>query len=228
MDFREAGPNRFAKAADRRGSTTRINQNVLNIIEFGIYFEQRWNEGCHNASRLYHEIREKGYSGKRAMVARFVAGWRKTGKAARPHFPERISPKHAAILVTRAADQMRDEQQRLFERIADQCPDVLALRQIALSFRAALTAEDSTHLGRWIEGAKRSEFGHVVRFAYGLQKDISAVSAAVDTSWSTGQVEGQINRLKTIKRQIYGCAGFELLRARVLSYSPATSPGRAP
>jgi hypothetical protein len=66
------------------------------------------------------------------------------------------------------------------------------LRQIALSFRAALRAGNSTRLRRSIEGAKRSEFGHLVRFAYGLQKDISAVSAAVDTSWSTGQVEGQI------------------------------------
>src|SRR5579863_7105993 len=77
----------------------------------------------------------------------------------------------------------------------------------------------------WIEEAKHSEFGAVVRFAYGLQKDISAVAAAVDTSWSTGQVEGQINRLKTIKRQMYGRAGFEVLRARVLPYSPAATAG---
>src|SRR5215470_1199969 len=90
------------------------------VSEFGTYLERRWNEGCHNASRLYHEICEKGYSGKRAMVARFVAGWRKTGKAARPNAPERISPKHAAILVTRAADQTTNEQQRLLDRIADQ------------------------------------------------------------------------------------------------------------
>jgi transposase len=198
------------------------------VSEFGAYLEQRWNEGCHNASRLYHEIREKGYPGKRAMVARFVAGWRKTGKAARPNSPERISPKHAAILVTRAADQMKDEQQQLLDRIAGQCPDVLDLRRIALSFRAALTAGDARYLRRWIAGAKRSEFGHVVRFAYGLQKDISAVSSAVETSWSTGQAEGQINRLKTIKRQMYGRAGFALLRARVLPYSPVSSPRPAP
>ena len=59
----------------------------------------------------------------------------------------------------------------------------------------------------------------MVRFAYGLQKDISAVTAAVETVWSTGQVEGQINRLKMIKRQMYGRAGFELLRARVLPFA---------
>ena len=61
-----------------------------------------------------------------------------------------------------------------------------------------------------------------------LKKDLSAVSAAVETSWSTGQVEGQINRLKTIKRQMYGRAGFELLRARVLPYSPAMWAGPGP
>jgi transposase len=198
------------------------------VNEFADYLQQRWNEGCHNASRLYQEIREKGYQGKRAMVARFVAGWRKIGKVASPKAPERVSPKHAAILVTRPEDQMTDEQQQLFDRITIQCPEVINLRLIALRFRAALTAEESTQLRQWIEGAKRSEFGAVVRFAYGLQKDISAVAASVDTSWSTGQVEGQINRLKAIKRQMYGRAGFELLRSRVLPYSPAATAGPAP
>jgi transposase len=61
-----------------------------------------------------------------------------------------------------------------------------------------------------------------VRFLYGLQKDISAVGSAVDTPWSTGQLEGQINRLKMIKRQMYGRAGFELRRARVLPYDGST------
>jgi transposase len=198
------------------------------VNEFAEYLQQRWDEGCHNAAQLYREIREKGYLGKRAMLARLVAGWRKTGKSAAPKAPERISPKHAAILVTRAADQMTEPQQRLFDRISNQCPDVIELRQMALAFRTALTAGESGKLRQWIEGARRCEYGAVVRFAYGLKKDLSAVSAAVETSWSTGQVEGQINRLKTIKRQMYGRAGFELLRARVLPYSPAMSAGPGP
>jgi transposase len=198
------------------------------VNEFGAYLEERWNEGCHNATLLYQEIRDKGYRGKRSMVARFVASWRKTGRTTRPNAPERISPKHAAILVTRGADQMTEEQQRLFARIASQCPEVVELRQIALAFRAALTAGESSKLRQWIEGARRCEFGAVVRFAYGLKKDLSAVAAAVETSWSTGQVEGQINRLKMIKRQMYGRAGFELLRARVLPYSSTIAAGGSP
>ena len=140
----------------------------------------------------------------------------------------RITPKHAAILVTRPIEKMTDEQQQLFDRILAQCPDVQALRQVSVAFRAALTADNSAQIRRWIEGSKRSEFGAVVRFAYGLQKDISAVAAAVDSPWSNGQVEGQVNRLKAIKRQMYGRAGFDLLRARVLPYLPAASTGPAP
>jgi transposase len=134
------------------------------VNQFAAYLEQRWNEGCHNATRLYQEIREKGYPGKRAMVARLVAGWRKSGKTIRPNVPERVSPRHAGILVTRPADQMTEEQQRLFDRISEQCPEVVNLRRIALAFRAALTADNSMRLRQWIEGAKRSEFGQVVRF----------------------------------------------------------------
>ncbi len=81
---------------------------------------------------------------------------------------------------------------------------------------------------RFQSGSRHSEFGPLVRFAYGLQRDISAIAAAVTTSWSSGQVEGQINRLKTIKRQMYRRTGFELLRARVLPYSSAATAGPAP
>jgi transposase len=103
------------------------------------------------------------------------------------------------------------------EREADcQCPEAIPLRKAALEFRTALHDDDSKSLQQWIEKAHRSEFGPIVRFAYGLKKDISAVAAAIDTDWSNGRTEGQINRLKTIKRQMYGRAGFALLRARVL------------
>jgi transposase len=198
------------------------------VNQFADYLLQRWNEGCHNASRLFREIQTRGYTGKRSMVAHFVSGWRKTGRAVSPKSPQRIAPKHAAILVTRRSDEMTEEQQRLFDRIEAQCPEVHDLRHLALSFRDALMADASAEMKQWIARAKNCEFGPVVRFAYGLQKDISAVSAAVDTPWSTGQAEGQINRLKTIKRQMYGRSGFALLRARVLPYTPLYSPPRAP
>lgn len=123
---------------------------------------------------------------------------------------------------------MTDEQQQLLDRIVGQYPAVLDLRYLALGFRQALAADDSIQIKQWIARAKHCEFGSIVRFAYGLAKDISAVAAAVDTPWSTGQVEGQINRLKMIKRQMYGRAGFDLLWARVLPYSSQVSAGQSP
>jgi len=84
------------------------------VSGFADYLQQRWDEGCHNASRLYHEIRQKGYSGKHAMVRRFVSAWRKTGRPTSPEAPQRISPKHAAILVTRPADKINEEQRAAF------------------------------------------------------------------------------------------------------------------
>ena len=85
------------------------------------------------------------------MVARFVAAWRSTGKAASSRASVRITPRHAAILVTRPIEKMTNEQQQLFDRILAQCPDVLALRQISLAFRAALTA---TTLPRYADGLR--------------------------------------------------------------------------
>jgi transposase len=189
------------------------------LADFDDYLRQRWDEGCHNATRLLHEIRDRGYKGCRSMVAKFVAGWRHTGRpSGKLNAPERIAPKHAAILAARAPDQMTGEQQTLLDRLTCVCPDLIRLRDLALRFRDALKGQEGEILQKWINEVKQCEFGPLVRFGYGLQKDLSAVTAAVETQWSSGQVEGQVNRLKAIKRQMYGRAGFNLLRARVLSY----------
>jgi transposase len=153
------------------------------------------------------------------MVAKFVATWRPTGRqTAKPGMPERIAPKHAAILTTCATDKLSEEQQTLLDRLMINCPDIIRLRDLALGFRDSLKGHDGAVMQQWINPVKHCEFGPLVRFGYGLQKDILAVTAAVETKWSSGQVEGQVNRLKAIKRQMYGRAGFGLLRARVLPY----------
>ena len=124
---------------------------------------------------------------------------------------------------------MTREQQKLFDRISANCPDALVLRGYAFEFREALAGREAWRMMAWVDSAKYSRFGPLVRFAYGLQKDISALKSAVETNWSTGQVEGQINRLKMIKREMYGRAGFQLLRARVLPYTSSLFPsGPAP
>jgi transposase len=190
------------------------------VREFAEHLQRRWEGGCHDATTLFHEIRQLGYRGGRSMVAQFVAGWRKSGKTGDPGCPQRIAPRQAAILAGRPADRLSASQQFVLERLALECPDSVRIRRMCLDFREALFSGESNQLRQWIERVKRSEIGALVRFAWGLTKDLRAVSAAVDTTWSSGQVEGQINRLKMLKRQMYGRAGFTLLRARVLPYSP--------
>lgn len=198
------------------------------VHAFANHLQRRWAEGCRNATKLFREIRELGYRGGRSRVAQFVSGWRKSGKPVMPHLAQRVAPRHATILVTRPPDQLSPSQQRLLDRLAIECPDAVRIRRMSLDFREALSCGDSLQLRHWIEAVKRSEIGPIIRFAWGLTKDLSAVTAAVDTEWSSGQVEGQINRLKTLKRQMYGRAGFTLLRARVLPIAPATPLSRAP
>jgi hypothetical protein len=87
---------------------------------------------------------------------------------------------------------------------------------MVFSFRAILRGGKVTTLHRWMEEARKTGIHSLVRFVRTLKQDLSAVEAAVSEPWSNGPVEGQLNRLKMLKRQMYGRAGIELLRARLL------------
>lgn len=189
------------------------------VREFHDYLERRWKEGCHNATRLFQEIRAQGYRGYRQMVAFHVSAWRHTSPPTSGRKkPERIAPKHAAILACKPSDRLSDQQKILLEQVSANCPTLQSLRALALEFQDAIASNDRDGMVHWVRTAAQSGIGPLIRFAYGLKKDFQAVLAAVETPWSNGQTEGQINRLKAIKRQMYGRAGFQLLRARVRPY----------
>lgn len=86
-------------------------------------------------------------------------------------------------------------------RVAVNCPSILSMRFLAMDFREAITSKDRDAMLHWIRTTTQSGNGPLVRFAYGLRRDFKAVIAAVETSWSNGQTEGQINRLKAVKRK---------------------------
>ena len=94
------------------------------------------------------------------------------------------------------------------------------MRALAMRFRGVLRGGSADKLEDWIRDAKSSGVYVMQRFAQMIQRDISAIRNAVVTPWSNGQTEGQINRLKTLKRAMYGRAGAELLRARMLPIAP--------
>lgn len=88
--------------------------------------------------------------------------------------------------------------------------------QLAQQFRTMVQQHESSKLDSWLDACAASNVSDLITFAAGLRQDYVAVRAALTTQWSNGQTEGQVNRLKFLKRQMYGRANFDLLRLRVL------------
>ena len=98
------------------------------------------------------------------------------------------------------------------------CPEGHRLRKLVLRFRALLRWRKVERLEEWIQNASASGFRFTAQFAKTLQRDEAEVQPAVAMRWNNGPLEGHVNRLKMIKRQMYGRAGFHLLKARVLPW----------
>jgi transposase len=220
--FLRAG--QFPERAKPRRQEPRVNK-------FCDYLQTRWAEGCHNATKLWREIQLQGYVGGRSMVATLVSTFRTPeSKYHRQHSrelaskPKRrpVSPRQAAMLIARNPEKLNDEEKQLIVRLEKECPAVEFLRPLVRSFSEALLGKETDALQPWIDRATASGFPAIKNFCDGLIRDRAAVTAAISLKWSNGQVEGQVHRLKLIKRQMYGRASFKLLRARVLPYVPAS------
>jgi transposase len=205
------------------------------------HLAQRWAEGFQHGRKLLKEIQALGYTGCFSYLARFLAGWRQktsstpltsattmpTAKVAPPAesnssllIRRQISPLVATALLGKLRSQMTAEQGNTVDALKKACPGYAVMRSLVLSFRTILRTGKIKTLHAWMKKADASGLYRMQRFVRRLKQDQSAVEAAVEQSWSNGPVEGHINRLKTLKRQMYGRAGFELLRARVLPLPP--------
>ncbi|MDQ2712000.1 MAG: transposase [Acidobacteriota bacterium] len=189
------------------------------VSEFNEYLRQLWDRGCHNATQLFREICPRGYRGSRQMVSYHVARWRADTKSPKPKAPKRFAPKDIAIMMCKRPERRSAAQQEVLGRLTASHPHIRYLPTLALDFRDALHGKDGQRIRTWVNHSARCADAPIARFAHGLRRDLHAVIAAIETPWSSGQVEGQINRLKALKCQMYGRAGFALLRARVLPYS---------
>ena len=196
------------------------------VDPYVLYIHRRWAEGCHNALQLWREIREKGYGGKAAMVRRYVRRLRAKLAGLTPEqrtcflgirtiFKVPTS-KRAAWWLLKQEEELSSECRAFVEQLCRLCPAAEKMRQMARVFREVVGERQPEALDRWLDAAKRGEVTELEGFAQGLSKDYEAVKAALTHEWSNGQVEGQINRLKFIKRQMYGRANFDLLKARFL------------
>jgi transposase len=162
--------------------------------------------------QLLREIREHGYPGSSNLLVRYLNQGR--ADAERPH----IAPRKATqILLTRPVN-LTGGQRETAGRLASACPEMKALASLIGSFAAMLdpSPENEKKLQQWISDARAADLPHLHSFTRGLDIDIKAATAAVTLPHHNGRTEGVNNKTKMIKRQMFGRAGFELLRHRIL------------
>jgi hypothetical protein len=142
-----------------------------------------------------------------------------------------ISPQIAAALLAKPRPELTGPQAEIVDALKAGCPGYAVMRPLMLGFRSLLrhptTPSKKTRttvaLHRWMDRAQATGIRSLQNFVGRLRLDVLAVEAAVIERWSNGPVEGQVNRLKTLKRQMYGRAGVELLRARLIPLHAATT-----
>jgi transposase len=189
------------------------------ITPYVPHLEARWAEGCHNGRILWEEIRQQGYPGSYSSVRRFVQRYR-SGRRRRSSLPlpgvRPLSPRQAAWLLVLAPGELSAEQKTYLTALGQVWPDMATVYELAQRFVLMVQRRQADQLDPWLVDAQASAISQLRTFAKGLLKDYPAIRAALTVEWSNGQVEGQVNRLKVIKRDMYGRAKFDLLRLRVL------------
>ena len=213
---------RYDIAPVRRAATRRTR--ILDPYQ--PYLLERWKQGCGNAMGLWREIRARGYPGSYRMVARFVAGLRTREQRGEPfpQAPAGLTPRQAARLLLTRPKRRSERHQQTLEQLRSLHPDIettMALfERFADMIRRTSQGAARERLERWLVDAERSNIPQLCSFVTKLRQDEDAVVAGLELPYSQGQIEGQIHKLKLIKRSMYGRAGFELLRQRVL-HTPA-------
>lgn len=191
------------------------------------YLEKRWAEGCHNASLLWRELQAKGYTGQLSRVKEFLQPWRLQEPTPTRKHRKLPGLRLVAFWLTKPAAERQAAEQQWVQAIMKDQPDIATAETLSQSFRDMMKNRKAGELDTWLESAETSGIPELNGFAVGIRRDHAAVAAGIEKPWSNGQVEGQVNRLKMLKRQMYGRSGFLLLRRRVLPLQPCADAPQA-
>lgn len=190
----------------------RIKRNSC-LEQYEDYLIRRYQEGCHNATRLWHELRAQGFRGGYSTVSHRIRHLRmvQNRQTQLPVVPltNNASPRRTVWLLL----QQQPEAQAYLEELCRRSPEIAASAAAARELFQMIQQGRGDEWNQWLQTAKKTP---LARFAAHLQRNEAAILAAMQLPWSNGQVEGQVHRLKLIKRQMYGRAKFDLLRQRVL------------
>lgn len=191
----------------------KLVQRRSSVDRYRSYLCQRWEDGCHNSTQLWRELREQGFAGQRNIVYDWLrrnCGASRSGPQTRgSRQPPRASPRHTGWLILKNPEESRFYLDEVFRR----SPEIATCAAVAREFVRMIRERDTAAWQPWLASALRSP---LAGFARHLRRDEAAVLGALKTRWSNGPVEGHVHRLKLIKRSMYGRARFDLLRIRVL------------
>ena len=164
---------------------------------------------------LVAEVRERGYGGCRRSVRRYLNTL--DGGPTRSPRPAEFTARQVCQWVLRRPDRLDEDDRDRLQAICGRCPTLATVTQLVQSFARLLRERRGLqHLVAWVETVERADIPELHAFASGLRKDWAAVTAGLTLHWSSGSVEGHVNRIKMLKRQMYGRANLDLLRCRIL------------
>ncbi|WP_436961266.1 transposase [Streptomyces sp. SudanB182_2057] len=205
---------RFADAANPEDLFTGQWQNRPSILDdYKPYLDDRWNEGVTNAWKLWEEIVPLGYKGSYQRVRAYL---HKKRTSPRPVTARPSSPRTVSKWILSRPETLTEPEQLQLKIIRTQCPELDALTRHVRSFATMLTDRQGDRLLAWLDAVRQDDLPSLHTLAAGIDRDLDAVTAGLTLPWSSGAVEGHVNRIKMLKRQMFGRAGFQLLRKRVL------------
>ena len=206
---------RFARAATTGELLDKATSRDSKLDPFKAFLHRRWNEGVTDATVLHAELQAQGWQGSAQAVRRYVRPFRQLA-AAPPPAPAVPRARQITSWLLRHPASLDADEQAAIAGIRARCPHLDALARHVRSFAEMMTSRQGCHLGQWLTGVEADDQPQLHSFAAGIRRDLTAVTAGLTLPYSSGAAEGNVNRIKMIKRQMYGRASFNLLRKRVL------------
>jgi transposase len=177
------------------------------------WLDAQWSSGCRNSADLWRRLKGQGFRGSLRVVTEWATRRRRAERADAENLQRIPSARTIARLMTIGRNNLSKAETVTITAIETGVPCLVEAREMIAEFQAMVRNKTDTGLAKWIEAARPSL---VASFANGVAKDEAAVRAAITLPWSNGQTEGQITKLKLVKRQMYGRAKIDLLQARLI------------
>jgi transposase len=194
-----------------RGDVFRARQSSLEA--YLPVLDAEWTSGCRNGAELWRRLKERGFRGSLRVVGEWTTRHRRADQMQAQGLQKVPSARTIARLMGAGRDHLTKTDTVTVAAVEAGVPGLADARDLVERFQTMIRTKAVTNLNGWIEHAKASLLAPLAR---GVAKDIAAIRAAITEPWSNGQTEGQITRLKLVKRQMYGRAKLDLLEARLI------------